>query len=554
MIKSKPKEMIPMKNSFKKAVSVFLTAILLFTFAFSGTAAVVKDTSKELKTYSVGDKLLWNTLDVIVDGLLKGIAAMVPPLSKWTDSYGAKGFMEGTADFISQKSENAKWLLGYDSRSILLPHDEILGKMYVAGTIGVKEKFATEIVDDLSVRTVALSDNSGRGTAVFACIDSYGLSLSDVRELRTSLEAYAKENNINSITLSVLHQHSAVDTFGMNGNIWEMVFTNPAKNIFGMNTVNGKDEKYMDNLFRKCTESIKAATEGMTEGRLFEGEADAGKYIYDKRQPYVMDESFTRLRFVPENGGKETWIVTTAIHCVGNGAAGTAVTGDYPYYMEQEIKDTANLMVVLGAELGTTQNNTSKTNPEYDSAKTDFELIAGYGRAIARDILAISEETEIEPIFNIRYKEMYVPVENPILLFAAKCGAFDNIVRRNGLKYNLLTEIGYMELGENLAFAIVPGELAPELAYGGTLSGDVAWSGKDWEYPSMEEIVKTNRGENKKLLVLGLANDQIGYIVPDNDYMPMIHEDSKSLEFVSLGKNTASKLVTEFGALVAGLN
>lgn len=542
-----------MKNSFKKIISAFLAVTLLFTFAFSGSAAVVNDETKELKSYSVGDKLLWNTLDGIVNVLVKGIAALIPPLSKWNDSYGSEGFMEGTEDFLSEKSEKATWLLGYDSRSIMLSDDEIIGKMNVAGSIGIKNKFATEIVDDLFVRTVALSDSSGRGTAVFACIDSYGLALSDVRTLRTSLEAYAKEKGINSITVSVLHQHSAVDTFGMNGNIWEMVFTNPAKNILGMETVNGKDEKYMNNLFKKCTESIKAATESMTEGRLFEGEADAGKYIHDKRQPFVMDESFTRLRFVPENGSKETWIVTSAIHCVGNGAAGTVVTGDYPYYMAEEIKDTANLMVVLGAELGTSQNRDESTIPDYNPDEGRIEHTKKFGKAIAKDILAITVETEIEPIFNIRYREILLPVDNPILLFAAKCGAFDNIVRRDGLKYNVLTEIGYMELGKNLAFAIVPGELAAEIAYGGTLSADTAWSGKDWTYPSMENIVKANRGENKKLLVLGLANDQIGYIIPDNDYMPMIHEDSKSLELVSLGKNTASKLITEFGAMVAGI-
>ena len=101
-------------------------------------------------------------------------------------------------------------------------------------------------------------------------------------------------------------------------------------------------------------------------------------------------------------------------------------------------------------------------------------------------------------------------------------------------------------MGEDMAFAIIPGELAPEIAYGGCLSAEYSWSGEDWKYPSLQDIA----GE-RDLYVLGLANDQVGYIVPDNDYMSMLHEDSKSIEFVSLGKSTASRIVEEFGQLVS---
>ena len=106
-----------------------------------------------------------------------------------------------------------------------------------------------------------------------------------------------------------------------------------------------------------------------------------------------------------------------------------------------------------------------------------------------------------------------------------------------------------MEIGENLAFAIIPGELAPEIAYGGCLGADYSWSGEDWDYPSFQEIVTENAGD-RELHVLGLANDQIGYIVPDNNYIAMLHEDSGSIEFVSLGKTTASRIVAEFACVV----
>ena len=104
-----------------------------------------------------------------------------------------------------------------------------------------------------------------------------------------------------------------------------------------------------------------------------------------------------------------------------------------------------------------------------------------------------------------------------------------------------------MELGEDMAFAIIPGELAPELAYGGTLSAEYAWSGEDWPYLSLAEIAQDVSG--RELYVLGLANDQIGYILPGNDYMPMIYENSQSIEFVSLGENTGATIVEAFASV-----
>ena len=52
------------------------------------------------------------------------------------------------------------------------------------------------------------------------------------------------------------------------------------------------------------------------------------------------------------------------------------------------------------------------------------------------------------------------------------------------------------------------------------------------------------------LAVMGLCNDVVGYIVPDNNYMPMIAPECSSIEFVSLGKQTASLLMEGYQALI----
>lgn len=533
----------------KKLTVILISFILIISLPCSSFATVgTVFNERELFVAPKAERVMFDFLDGVVNGLVKGIAALMPVPESWRDTESPEGFMQGSGEFISEPAENAAWRLGYDSRSLLPENkDEVIGKYYVAGTISTSNKYATSVEDDLLVRTVAISDGPDRPTSVFCAIDSYGMSLADVREIRMRLVDWAKENNVCSISVSVLHQHSAIDTFGMNGNIWQMALLNPLYTAFGAKTTNGKNPEYMENLFSECCESIKTAEENMTDGKLYFGTASASRHLYDKRQPYINDPNFNRLRFVPADGSKETWIVTTAIHCVGNGAAGTVVTGDYPYYAEKVINNYgANVMFVLGAEECNNQDRDEDSVTGYNENASRIETTKGFGDSIGKAITAINNDKEIAPLLNIRYKEIYLPVDNGVLLFAAKAGVFENIVRKIDGRWNVLSEIGYMEMGEDMAFAIIPGELAPEIAYGGCLSAEYSWSGKDWEYPSLQDIT----GE-RDLYVLGLANDQVGYIVPDNDYMSMLHEDSKSIEFVSLGKSTASRIVEEFGQLVS---
>lgn len=45
----------------------------------------------------------------------------------------------------------------------------------------------------------------------------------------------------------------------------------------------------------------------------------------------------------------------------------------------------------------------------------------------------------------------------------------------------------------------------------------------------MQQLV-TDNGKNKALRVIGLANDQIGYIIPDSNFMPMLARNPVNLD------------------------
>ncbi len=502
-------------------------------------------------------KYLYGVVDVLIDVIVGAINSVIPSVDfEAKDSYVNDQFYDGMAEYLSAPADGAVWSLGYGSAS-LQTGDELDGAHYVGGSLSFPNaKTVSAVYDDQRVRCVALNDGSGRGTVVFAVIDGFGLSNTDVRGIRAQLETFAKANDIVGINISVLHQHSCVDTFGMNGDLLKMVFVNPALNVVNnlfdsdYELLDGRNAAFMENLYNVTANAIRFAVSSMEEGKIYYSATDISEYIREKREPYVVDTDLHRFRFVPNDGGKETWIINEPIHCVGHGAASTVVTGDYPYYMEQVINERAdaNMMLVLGAGLAISSDYSPLELPE---GMERIDSLKAFGEELGN--LAVdttSTETEVAPLLNYTVDEYYIPVTNQILLFAGKLGALSNtVVDLNGrdTETEIVTEIGYLELGTDIAVALVPGELEAAIAFGGTLGADESWTGEDFDYPSMQEIV----GEDKKLLVFGLMNDQVGYILPDNEYRSILSGVNE--EIVASGDKAGSSTIEAFEALVNGI-
>lgn len=499
-------------------------------------------------------KFLYGIVDKLIDVLLKAINLVVPSIDfPDKETYVNDQFYPGMDEYLEAPAPGAVWNLGYGSGSIQTGN-EMDGKHYVGGSLSFPSpKTVSAVYDDQRVRCVALNDGSGRGTVVFAVVDAFGLSNTDVAGIRAQLADYAKANNIVGINIAVLHQHSCVDTFGMNGDLLKMVFTNPAANVanklFGtdLKLLDGRNPEFMANLYNVTEQAVKTAVETMEEGKMYYSTADIEDLLREKRDPYVVDGDLHRFRFVPADGSKETWIVDSPSHCVGNGAAGTEVTGDYPYYMEQIInkQENANFMMVLGAELAISSDYKPLNLPEnYES----IEGINAYATELVRRLVEEStEEVEVAPLLNFKMAQYYVPVTNQILLFAGKLGAISNtVVGLDAMdrEAEILTEIGYLELGTDIAVALVPGELEAAIAYGGCLGADDSWTYEDFDYPSMQEVV----GEDKKLLVFGLMNDQVGYILPDNEFKSLLAGENE--EIVASGNKAGSNTIEAFISLM----
>ena len=117
-----------------------------------------------------------------------------------------------------------------------------------------------------------------------------------------------------------------------------------------------------------------------------------------------------------------------------------------------------------------------------------------------------------------------------------------SVMCRKGLGYVVVTELGYMELGGTLGVALVPGEIDPAILWGGAVDAADSWTGKSWDYAPWAETSGAER-----LICFGLCNDQVGYILCDNDYRSMLTENE---EINAVSPTVGSTMTEAFQSLV----
>lgn len=506
----------------KKVLAVVLSLVLAFSVVAVPVSAADVSAVSDFNIENV-----FNTvLDKLVSFVLKYLNMYWPGYDgSWgaADEYVPENFYNGEESFDKTVAEDAKWKLGYSGASLLDGIEPLSGDYYLAGTLEpIVGRVPTKVLDDQRVRVYALSDNTS-GIVVHAVIDGFGLSRGDVMEIRSRMAEFAEKYNIISINVSVLHQHSEIDTLGMNVPLAQALIFNTGNAATGgiLDDLKvQKSEEFMENLFTKTVYCMKKAVVNMKEGSLSYGNADISDYIRDKREPISYDTDIHRLRFVPADGTRETWLLEAGIHCTMLGAGPDKLTADYPYYIEKNIREKAgaNVVFIQGAELAITTDKHLVATEE----TTNIEDMMAYGAALADKVMAIDNDVALDPVLNIKLTEVTLDVTNEILTLAAREDILNAVIVKNGDKNQMITEIGYMELGNNVGIFICPGEFDPLLIYGGPDSGDAAWYGDEWAYAPLKDF---SNCEN--LLVFGLCNDHAGYVLRDNEYHSMFSENEE---------------------------
>jgi len=471
---------------------------------------------------------------------MKPLAVASKAVRKYISNHGEKTSFRSPAPLLArgvfdtvEKPSSGRFTAGFGKEKII-PPDLFKKKYYIAGYGPYKP--ATGILDLPFAHALWLDDNTGRGGVVFVSLDVVGFMNIDVERVRNRLAAFCAQAGCRSINIFSTHNHAGIDTMG----------------LWGALPRTGKNKKYMEIVFAAIDKAVHKAYEDKRACSAYLGEIEVEGLQEDIRLPEVYSKTLTRVRLVPDDGSREIYFINFAAHSESLGGKNTLVSADHPCYLRREIKKAAGAetFYCVGAIGGMISMNNDTESPE-----TTMKL----GRDLAGFALSIQNETPLEPVINILRQEFYAEADNSALMAGARAKILE--AREYGLGWasmgvGLKTEMSYIEIG-SLRLLLVPGEIFPELVYGGYLDADHSACGDPPEF-NPDPLTVTAGGP---IVIVGLANDEIGYIVPPNDFLldsaaPYFDQPRDRLgrrhyeETNSLGPNTAPRIAEIFADMM----
>lgn len=417
----------------------------------------------------------------------------------------------GKADITPDPNAETVWLAGY----------------------GASGRRATGVHDKLYARALVVSD--GKVTVALAAIDSIGLTREDVLDIRRQA-GWVGPNRL--LFLVATHDHSAPDTLGLWGR-WP--------------GTSGVDKKRHKRLKKSVARLVKELEGQLREAELMaaRSEIDPAGLCRDSRDPVVMDPELNALEFRAKGGGVLGTVVRWSCHPEVLQPDNTLITADYPGALcakvEAERGGTCLFLPGLLGGLMTPDSDDSGTlESDYKEMERVGQALAGHAiKALKTPSLRLSEaavsfssRTILVPVENSRYliflpslsfghrlrdaeghplagwKRWYLPLRH-LLLFPLP----------ENLRPWVESEVSLIRLGPVKLLGI-PGEIFPELVLGG-YKGERRYGrplvrptnpnppdlGGAPAGPYLRERLKAEHG-----LVVGLANDELGYLVPEYDF------------------------------------
>ncbi len=211
------------------------------------------------------------------------------------------------------------------------------------------------------------------------------------------------------------------------------------------------------------------------------------------RNPGVLDPAISLLQAIGANGKPIATIVNFACHVESIDKGEREITADFPGYMCDQMKiDGLGQPVFLNGAVGGMVSGDNKARTHESSKDMGLRLAA-----IVKDLAA----TAVQPSefhFAADERALEIPVTTPKYIERYKGGV------RPFVRGRIQTSMSYFRIGE-AQFISVPGELLPEVSF---------------------EVLEKMNGFPR--IIVGLGNDQIGYIVPPYDYRDDYYEETAS--------------------------
>ncbi len=446
--------------------------------------------------------------------------------------------------------------------------------------------------DDLLSRCVVFLN--GDVSVGLCSVDVVGLFRDDVERIRAAVAKKLPAPGLDYLLVSSTHTHHGVDTEGQWG---------PSSG--SIPEVRGVDDDWLRDVLIEGT--AQAAADAFTSARparLFAGQTRLGEkmnqLIRDSRDPYVIDDTLTVLKFTEKDGKTAIGsLVSWGNHPEALADTNNTLSSDYPWSLREGVEKgvfnkagqqlragLGGTTVFLEGAVGGLMTSLGVAVPDVDGAVTGQRTIAKM-KAVG-DLLAISaldvlaQATELPaPPLAFGSQSLLIRVENQIFQIAQQaslfkrrvylscdqgsCAPFDDKKAISETNFpKVLSEVAKVQVGP-LRFVAAPGELFPELAVGYDTSyafGNPQVKADNRNPPNLSQApagpyLKQQLG-GELPVVVGLANDHVGYLVPPWNYVlhpsrPYLDEaDGDHYEETnSLGPSAVPTLLEAYGKLLS---
>lgn len=497
---------------------------------------------------------------------------------------GTDGTVQGSGWKLGYASTSVipeKWRRNADGKAD--PNGMCLNKTYYFG--GYFGSKVSNIYDDERVYLAILSaggdaNNNGiEDIIIIASIDNIGVSNGNVRDIRAAVsEALVAQkgiaaDDIVAFEFNSTHAHTTVEALGMS---LGTVFTTAMKNHFLFKKERSIEKDLYDTILANTAAAAVSAYDKMEAGTLsyFEtenvntymkanainaAEGNVSDTVRDKLEYGADNQKFFACWYFESDSGEKTVFANIGLHPTFAGRSSDRVCADVPHYIWKVMAEEGyNFVFIQGSQaaIGLSANYT-KAGAEYAKANTlsyedwvnrygkkyadkryngnkdedgekEYFNIRATGYSLAHFIIdSINTDKTVAPNYNIKMDEILVPLDYGIMYIAAHAGVFGyNTVRycKSETGYGIMTEIGSVQLGDDVVILMLPGEVSPALVFGTdeeftgvpAWQGDYSWTGADWGYDTIENYAKQAYGD-KRIIAMGIANDELGYIMPDTD-------------------------------------
>ena len=351
--------------------------------------------------------------------------------------------------------------------------------VYLAG-FGNNRRAET-IHDDLYARALAIQGE--KKTLVLVALDLIGFFRSDVQDVlrRVQTSEFLKNSEV-SVVIASTHTHHGPDTMGLWG---------PDDKTCGV------DMEYMSALKQKIVDTIFASLSTLQPASAKWTSVHVPGLAKNARNPEIVDDELTLAQFVGRDGiPPYVTLFNFPCHPEVLWEHNPNITSDYVGYLRDEVeKQTGAPCIFFAGALGGMMTPDVK-----DHSFPEAEYM---GKKLAEEGLALLSKVEKPALslskgqtsnVSIEKKEIKAKLTNILYKLAFGRKLLPDVRDKQGY---VNSEVNLIKLGD-LWFATVPGEMLPKLGL---------------------RLKQQMRAAGAKVVgVIGLANDELGYILPSEDF------------------------------------